>query len=62
MIKQHLVSHGIDASRIRAVGKGESQPLVACKGSKGQKLIECLAPNRRVEIHGERLHPINECK
>lgn len=61
-IKQHLVSHGIDASRLRAVGKGESQPLVDCKGVKGKKLIECLAPNRRVEIHGERLHPQNECK
>ena len=62
VIKQHLVSHGIDASRIRAVGKGESQPLVECKGIKGKKLIECLAPNRRVVIHGERLHAVNECK
>lgn len=62
IIKQHLISHDIDANRIRAVGKGESQPLVECKGVRGQKLIECLAPNRRVEIHGERLHPLNECK
>lgn len=62
-IKAHLVSHDIDANRIRAVGKGESQPLVECKGIKGRKaLVECLAPNRRVEIHGERLHPENECK
>lgn len=63
VIKQHLVSHGIDASRIRAVGKGESQPLVACDGIKGRKaLVECLAPNRRVVISGERQHPLNECK
>ncbi len=62
IVKQHLISHDIDANRIRAVGKGESQPLVECKGVRGQKLIECLAPNRRVEIHGERLHPLNECK
>jgi OOP family OmpA-OmpF porin len=62
IIKQHLVGHGIDAGRIRAVGKGESQPIVDCKGVKGKKLIECLEPNRRVEIHGERLHPTNECK
>ena len=62
VIKQHLVSHGIEASRIRAVGKGESQPIVECKGIKGKKLIECLAPNRRVEINGERLHAVNECK
>ncbi len=62
VIKQHLVSHGIDASRIRAVGKGESQPVVECKGVKGKKLVECLAPNRRVVITGERQHPVNECK
>lgn len=62
VIKQHLIGHGIDAGRIKAVGKGESQPIVDCKGVKGKKLIECLEPNRRVEIHGERLHPTNECK
>ncbi|OGV78165.1 MAG: flagellar motor protein MotB [Methylotenera sp. RIFCSPLOWO2_02_FULL_45_14] len=62
-VKAHLVSHDIDADRVRAVGKGELQPLVACEGVKGRKaLIECLSPNRRVEIHGERLHPVNECK
>lgn len=63
VIKQHLVAdHGIEASRIRAVGKGESQPVVECKGVKGKKLVECLAPNRRVVITGERQHPVNECK
>lgn len=62
IIKQHLVGHGIEASRIRAVGKGESQPIVECKGIKGKKLIECLAPNRRVVITGERQHPVNECQ
>lgn len=61
-VKQHLVSHGIDANRIRAVGKGELQPIVDCKGVKGKKLIECLAPNRRVVITGERQHAVNECK
>ena len=63
VIKQHLISHDIDASRVRAVGKGELQPLVACEGIKNrQKLIQCLEPNRRVVITGERLHPLNECK
>jgi OOP family OmpA-OmpF porin len=63
VIKQHLVSHGIDAGRIRAVGKGELQPLVACDGVKGKKaLVECLSPNRRVVITGERQHALNECK
>jgi OOP family OmpA-OmpF porin len=62
IIKQHLVSHGIEASRIRSVGKGEFQPVVACDGVKGKALIECLAPNRRVVITGERQHALNECK
>jgi len=62
-VKQHIVSHGIDAGRIRAVGKGELQPVVACDGVKGRKaLVECLSPNRRVVITGERQHPLNECK
>lgn len=62
IIKQHLITHGIEATRIRAVGKGELQPVVECKGVKGKALIECLAPNRRVVITGERQHPLNECK
>lgn len=62
VIKQHLVLHGIEASRLRAVGKGESQPVVECKGIKGKALIECLEPNRRVVIEGQRLHSLNECK
>lgn len=62
-VKQHLISHGIEASRIRAVGKGELQPIVECKDVKGKKaLVECLSPNRRVVITGERRHPVNECK
>lgn len=62
IIKQHLISHGIEANRIRAVGKGELDPVVECKGVKGKALIECLAPNRRVVITGERQHALNECK
>ena len=62
VIKQHLISHGIDAGRLQAVGKGESEPIAECKGVKGKKLIECLAPNRRVVITGERQHPEENCK
>jgi OOP family OmpA-OmpF porin len=50
-VKQYLVSQGVDASRLQAVGKGESEPVVDCKGVHGsKKLIECLAPNRRVIV------------
>lgn len=62
VVKDHLVGHGIEASRIRAVGKGELQPVVECKGVKGKALIECLSPNRRVVITGERQHAVNECQ
>lgn len=51
---------GIDASRISAVGKGESNPMTKpedCKGNKATPaLIACLQPDRRVdvEVTGER--------
>ena len=54
MVKEYLISKGIDASRLEAVGKGESEPVVACDDIKNRaKLIECLQPNRRVVISGE---------
>jgi OOP family OmpA-OmpF porin len=57
-VKEYIVSQGIDASRLQAIGKGESDPVVDCKGVKGKKLIECLAPNRRVVILDEEQHKI----
>lgn len=51
-VKQYLVGKGVAADRLNAVGKGESNPLVACDGKKQKRadLIKCLEPNRRVEI------------
>jgi OOP family OmpA-OmpF porin len=50
-VKKYLASHGIKDVRIKSVGKGESEPVVDCKGVKGSKnIIECLAPNRRVVV------------
>jgi OOP family OmpA-OmpF porin len=54
-VKAYLTgTGGIDATKINAVGKGESMPVskdADCKGSKANaKLIACLQPDRRVEI------------
>ena len=57
-VKDYIVSQGIDASRLQVIGKGESEAVVDCKGVKGKKLVECLAPNRRVVILDEEQHKV----
>ena len=42
--------HGVAADRITAVGRGDVEPVAECKTERGQALIACLAPNRRVEV------------
>ncbi len=50
-VKDYLISQGIDATRLQAVGKDGSEPIVQCNGIKVRKsLISCLALNRRVVI------------
>jgi OOP family OmpA-OmpF porin len=50
-VKKYLASHGIKDVRIKSVGKGETEPVVDCVGVKvSKKVIECLAPNRRVVV------------
>lgn len=54
-VKSYLVmTSGLDAGKVNAVGKGESEPASKpedCKGSAPTaKLIACLQPDRRVEI------------
>lgn len=53
-VKNYLVANkGIDPGNIFTDGKGEASPITgdACKGDKKTKaLIDCLQPDRRVEI------------
>ena len=54
-VRNYLVSSGgVDAARVSAVGKGESQPVTKtedCRGAKpNPKLIACLQPDRRVDV------------
>ena len=49
-VKSYIASKGVEAGRLQVVGKGESEPVVQCTETKKAALIECLKPNRRVEI------------
>ena len=49
-VKSYLVSKGVASNRIKAIGHGESNPVVQCTEKDRAALIQCLEPNRRVEI------------
>ncbi len=49
-VKEYMVNRGIDADRLVAKGEGEADPIVVCTDKNKAALIECLKPNRRVEI------------
>ena len=49
-VKDYLVSKGVAANRLKAEGRGQSNPVVECHDKKRADLIKCLEPNRRVEV------------
>ncbi|KAF7597671.1 MAG: hypothetical protein CGU29_17295 [Candidatus Dactylopiibacterium carminicum] len=56
-VKNFLVGQGIPANKVYTEGKGETQPVTgdACRNlgaenGRNKKLVDCLAPDRRVEI------------
>jgi OOP family OmpA-OmpF porin len=52
-VKEYLVAKGVEANRVYTEGKGKKQPVTKadqCKGPKSKKVIDCLQPDRRVEI------------
>lgn len=51
--KEYLVSQGIPFDRIYVEGKGNREPLTKpgqCTGSMSEQVIECLEPDRRIDI------------
>ncbi len=49
-VKDYLTGKGVASNRLSAQGKGESNPVVQCSQTKRAALIQCLEPNRRVEV------------
>lgn len=52
-VKAYLVAKGIEKNRIYTEGKGKKQPVTKadqCKGPKSKKVIDCLQPDRRVDM------------
>ncbi len=55
-VKRYMVDEGVAADRIDTAARGESNPVANCEDVGGtenrrnEDLIECLAPNRRVEV------------
>ena len=49
-VRDYLVAKGVDAKRLKAYGKGVTNPVVTCNNKKRADLIKCLEPNRRVEV------------
>jgi OmpA-OmpF porin, OOP family len=53
VVKDYLVGKNVQAARIDAAGKGETQPVTladACQGAKSVKVVACLQPDRRVDV------------
>jgi len=50
-VRDYLVAQGASAGKIEVYGFGKTLPVKSCRDEKGRRaMIECLAPNRRVQI------------
>jgi len=53
-VKAYLVKQGADANKIETYGFGKTLQVKSCPDQKDRKaLIECLQPNRRVEVEAQ---------
>ncbi len=55
-VRDFLVEKGVAPGRITAEGRGKADPVKTCDPMPQAKLIECLAPNRRVVVKVEARH------
>jgi OOP family OmpA-OmpF porin len=49
-VRAYLVSRGMESPKVQTKGLGHTVPVKSCDQKIRKALIECLAPNRRVEI------------
>jgi OOP family OmpA-OmpF porin len=52
-VRAYMQEGGIEPGSIRAEGRGNTQPVTKpgeCAGDRSEKVIDCLQPNRRVEV------------
>jgi OOP family OmpA-OmpF porin len=50
-VRAYLVAQGASAEKIEVYGYGKVHPVKSCREARGRKaMIECNAPNRRVQI------------
>ena len=51
-VRSYLIQQGVNAATITAIGAGEANPVATCPDNIGKSaLINCLQPNRRVEVN-----------
>jgi len=56
-VKTYLIEHGVPDLAVSVEARGEADPIVSCENRQGTTLIDCLQPNRRVEIEFSALEP-----
>ena len=50
-VREYLITQGVEPASMISAGAGESNPVKSCADSLGrQALINCLQPNRRVQV------------
>lgn len=49
-VRDYLAQAGLDEELMTLAGWGSESPVVACEDARGEALVSCLAPNRRVEV------------